>query len=532
MLRSTPKSMPATHHETTAQWSRRDWLIIIGVVVLATALGWLARAQEIGVDEATQITLAKSIASGHYRDEYLVGQPVHAQYPPLMSVWFLIVQLFAGPSLDAVRAVNLVLHTASAILIGDSLRRLGWSIVGLAATAVIVLNPFLLDLAGTVRSETLYVTLVSFALWSSVPQKRIGGRQGLVTALAAGAAFLTRSAGISIVGAMAVVVARRHRRFTLGLGLLLAAIVTGWFVFSFRRGGGAGASYANDLSMIHGSPAGLVRHAVAVLTEYAIRTPFMQFGLPNVPTKLDTAIGAVAIPALTAVGMFHLARSWPLSVANLILGIGVLVVWPWTDGRFLAPLVPSIVAMMLVGIAGSPRLFGPRSGTIAVAVAIILALSAAATDLRAAAAGASCRQDPMSLSDAACNHAETRAIAPASRFLRDSVPHGAIVATPKNALVNYISGHPTVQIFNRAPDRRLAFLSPGSGVDYLIVATQGVSFDPAVLTELAAACGELVVVREFPSGTFILAHRRLDRDGAAACSSIDATLLHTSHEDD
>ncbi|MEO5826952.1 MAG: hypothetical protein ABIR59_13785 [Gemmatimonadales bacterium] len=526
MTASTREPPVAPQQELSAHWTRRDWLFVAGVIGLAIVLGWLARAQEIGVDEATQIALAKSITSGHYRDEYLVGHPVHAQYPPLMSVWFLIVQFFVGPSLDAVRAVNLILHAASAMLIGDSLRRLGWRALGVASLAVIVLNPALLVLAGSVRSETLYVALTSVALWSSVRLQRPSSRQGLCTVLAVGAAFLTRTAGISIVGAMGLVMAQRHRRFAVGLAVSLVAIVGTWFFFSFGRGaGGGGASYANDLSFVASTPGAFLRHAGLALFEYSIRTPFMQFGLPNLPTKLDTLVAGIGIPVLTAIGMIRVAKAWPLAAANLILAMAVVMVWPWTDGRFLTPLVPSIVAMMLVGTATfATRFLGAKAEKAALAVAMFFALAGAATAVRAASTGQRCRIDPEAIANPKCNHAESRAIAPASRFLRDSVPRGAVIATQKNALVNYISGHQTVVSFDRAPDGQLAFLAPGSGVDYLILATQGVAVDSDVVDDLLSACGSLSVVREFAFGTIVLAPRRSADTRPSACALLEAIV--------
>lgn len=516
--------------EVRVRWTRAEWMLVIGATALAVGLGWLGRAQEIGVDEATHLALAKSIASGHYRDEFLVGRPVHAKYPPLMSLWLVVIRFVTGSSLDAVRAVNLVLHALSATIIGDSLRRLGWPRLGVAALAVIALNPSLLDLAGTIRSETLYITLTSVALWSSLQHEWGAVRHGIVTIAAAGAAFLTRSAGIAIVAAVAIVGARRHRFFVLGMALAMITIVATWFLFSFGLGGdgGGGASYAFDLSRIASTPVTAIRHAGAVMLEYAIRTPFTQFGLPNLPTKLDTMVAGIGIPAFAVLGMIRIARTWPIAVVNLVLGLGVLLVWPWIDGRFLAPLVPSLVAMMLIGIAdGSRRWAGVRAEWVAVATAIVFVLSAVGTGVRTAKIGLSCRQEAASLVDPRCNHTETRAIAPASRFVRDSVPRDAVIATPKNALVYHISGHETVRYYTRAADGQLAFLAPQSGVDYLIVATIGVGFGRQVLAELASACGSLRVVREFPLETILLA-RRLAGDGPeSACTTVSRIQSRT-----
>lgn len=318
----------------------------------------------------------------------------------------------------------------------------------------------------------------------------------------------------------------------IGMTLALAAVVTAWFLFSFRLGGGSGgASYAFDLSRIASTPAAVMKHARSVLLEYAIRLPIWQFGLPNLPTKLDTLVGAIAIPAFTILGMVRLARTWPIAVVNLVLGVGMLLVWPWIDVRFLAPLVPSIVPMMLIGIAaGSRQWAGVRAERVAIATAIVFGLSAVGTGLRAATNGLNCRANASSLSDPACNHAETRAIAPASRFLRDSVPGDPIVATQKNALVYYISGHRTVRPSKRTQDGQLAFLTPTSGVDYLILTTRGTGVDQAMLADLVTACDSLQVVREFAFGTFLIRRRPTGDDSGPACDAMARiqTLIATS----
>ena len=129
-----------------------------------------------------------------------MGSPPHAKYPG-NPVWIVLVRQLAGESLGALRAANLLLLLLTGLMLGDRLRRITTPWLGVAGLGLTVLNPALLDQTGAL-SEPPYTFLVVASLWVTLlAEVRDSRRWVLLGSVAAIASFLTRSVGLTVIGA-------------------------------------------------------------------------------------------------------------------------------------------------------------------------------------------------------------------------------------------------------------------------------------------------------------------------------------------
>ena len=86
--------------EAAASTSRWHLVVVAGLLLAHASLAWFNRTLTVGSlhDEGAYIMLARSLRSFQYRDVYLLGAPVHAQYPPGFPAMLALV-LLAKPIL-------------------------------------------------------------------------------------------------------------------------------------------------------------------------------------------------------------------------------------------------------------------------------------------------------------------------------------------------------------------------------------------------------------------------------------------------
>ena len=96
--------LPSAEAGVSARWRAGHLAALAVAVALGLWLGWQERLPEVstGGDEAIYVALSHSLAQGHYRDEFLIGTPPHAKYPPGNPAWLLLLRTVAGPDLDLV----------------------------------------------------------------------------------------------------------------------------------------------------------------------------------------------------------------------------------------------------------------------------------------------------------------------------------------------------------------------------------------------------------------------------------------------
>ena len=130
------------------------------------------------------------------------------------------------------------------------------------------------------------------------------------------------------------------------------------------------------------------------------------------------------------------------------------------------------------------------------------------------------RRDPYA--DPGCFDAESRSYVMATRFVRDSLPVTAVVASSKPATVYYFSGHRTVDLASLLrQERAKGLLEWGpQGVDFLILSRMGPMERGRGFAMVNRHCRELSVRTTIPPSTLLLAPRDSLSGTTDACSAL------------
>ena len=522
--------------EPSRVWSRQALVVLAIVVVVGIALGWASRGAALTLDgdDSIALTLSRSIAAGHYRDEFLVGAPPHAQYPPGFPFWLLLVRLAIGGSLDAILAANLLLITVAVIFMADAVRQLSGPWLAVTAAAVVMFNPPLFVLAAELRSEILFLALCSLALWLSLVDANRSKSWYAVFAISASiAAFLTRSAGIAMLPAIgwALLLQRKWWPLLAG-GVVAAAVVISWFTYTLWAGQHTiGHTYAADFVAVvpASEPGRFLAHALSNAKVYFARLAERQFGIPDIPNSpLDNLILGLSLAIPAAVGARMLARRWPALVLFLALSVAILLVYPWPISRLFVPLTPWLAVMILIGCtgiaAGFRRRYGPQ---IAIGVGVVLAGIGLVGRVDAVRRAYGCRASAPFV-DPRCYKEQYRSYVAAVRFIRDSLPTNAIVAAAKPSFVFETTHRLTVPLELFAQTNAARLLAP-QGPATTILLSRLLPYEVDLVTpRLRAQCLSLSALARFSAGTIVLGVRDAADTRSNACELLDAQARDAS----
>lgn len=375
------------HHgerETVLGFGLRSW--ILAACALHVVLGALLYEPILfpGGDNAGYMILGEALGSGQgFRDLHLPGTPLHTTYPPFYPAvlavlgWLGGVQLFKVASLAlTAAAVGLTGVLAGRWLDGSSAAH----VAGLVA-----LNPVLLDYGHWVLSEALFVALVLACLVAlegiavgdrSHEDVRLERRLFVLGLAAASAAFLTRTAGLPLLLAVALWPAlERWPRRLAGAALVAALTAGGWALYQQLAAPGE-AGYLGQLLLVDPYRPEAGRTGVAGLFVRGMENlwGYVSAVLPG-SLGLD-ASGRGAGPASLVTGMLvtGLALAGWVGRARDRLGpselfvflyVGLIAVWPsvWTDRRFLLPVLPLLLLYATLGAGRlGARLAGATDG--------------------------------------------------------------------------------------------------------------------------------------------------------------------------
>lgn len=525
MTRVDPPDQPP------APWGRPHLLVLGLSTALGAVLGWALRQRELLLlgDETVYLALSESLAEGHYRDTYLAGTPTHVQYPPGLPAWMLLVRTIAGPDHDILRAANLLLVLLSAGLVADLVRRLAGPWHGVAAGAAIALSPLLLERAGTLYSEPLYMALTVMALWAAQRAEEQPSPRWQVTSLVAAlAGVITRIAGVAVLGGLAAGwLIRRQWRLLLAGGAASVAVIGGWLLHAVRGAGQTAVrSYGQDLAARESVAVGaeLVRMADNARI-YATQIVPTALHVPAIPgTPLDNLAALLLLGGLGMAGLWACARRAPALAASLAAYAVMLCFWVWPNERFLTPVVPLLVAVLVVGahrVGGLLR--RPARGLpllLLLAVTVAPGLAWAANRARTAGACEAMREG----SPLACFPERHRGFLAATEFIRRELPAEAVILGDNPSIIHHLTGRLTL------PNRLLWDRDVAPTADALTrLGATHILLGPARSSDapdrLAAAardhCGFLATVASF-RGAVLLAPRDPADESADACQDIAA----------
>lgn len=508
-------------------------MALAAVLIVGVFLGWARRGAALTVygDDAIYLTLARSLATGHYRDEFLLGAPPHAQYPPGMPVWLLLVRLVAGDGLDAAMGANLLLVAVTALLLADSVRRCSTPWLGVLAAAIPMFHPALFSLASQLRSEIPFIACCALALWCSLLHSARGSPWYAAAAvLASLAAFLTRSAGIALIPAVVagLLLRGQWRAFIAGCAGS-ALVVSAWFGYTrWATQRTVGHSYAEDFSQEMAGPSHFFAGAIERSGGYFAELAATQFNIPDIPNQpIDNAVWGFGLVILIAIGTWNVSKRWPALGIFLLLSAGVLFVFPHQSSRFVTVYVPWLAAMVLIGLSRVATAAGARHGArYAIAGGLLLASLALTGQLRAAVREQQCRASEPFV-DRRCYSPEHSSYVDAARFVRDSLEADAVILASKPSIVYVLSGRKTLPLSDQARADIFKVLAPtGRGTAVLLSRLMGEGAD--VGPQLLARCSSLVLLRNLGAGTLLIGARGADFGTRPnACESLEAYVKET-----
>ncbi|HKS05467.1 MAG TPA: hypothetical protein VJR92_04065 [Gemmatimonadaceae bacterium] len=530
---AAPAPMATARRDATIQFCLAA-LLLIGYLVL----GWRGREPTDigGSDELEYIALSHSIEQGSYREIYLADHPRAVKYPPAFPAWIALVRQVAGDRVDAVLAANLVFIAGSLLLLFIAARQLlgGW--LAVAFLALCVINPWVLETGGNKMSEApflFFTTAALFLAWKAPPGAI--GRIGAVVALAL-LAFLTRSAGLTIVVAIGVwLLPRRAPRELALYAVACALIVGGWMGYaSLVKDRDVSQTYVRDLagSDAAADPTGAVKRIATRsfngAKTLATRTFMWTLAVPTIEgTAIDNAAWLGAISLLLLVGVFLLWHRWRALAAFLVLYGGLLVAWPYTQDRLVGVVVPLIfLTMLLAARALADRL--PRRVGLA-AISTFVVLLGFGNVQRGFARDAERQQCDRALPylSAPCYDVPERArgartLYTAGEFIRTHSNPDDVVVASKPASVYFLTGRRTLSARNAQPipDSSLVTSLRARNVRFVLVTFYFEGEDGGVARGLLPDCGAVRIEANLLPDALVLSLP----DSAAASPNACAAL--------
>lgn len=554
-LASRPvETLPAKRWSTAA----------LGAAVLLLGLhAWLAWTMRIpaittGGDDASLLTLARALREGSYRELWTVDTPIHAMYPPGFPSLLALIGATEVNALSRAIALNIAASvTALALAAVLAGRITPW--LGVATLAVLAPNPALVDAAGRAMSEPVFTALLLATLVTLATGPH-SSRRFAVAGVCAIAAALTRSIGVALIAAV-VLDAMLAARWRSAAALSVAAALTvgAWFAWTLRAPAAApGSSYVADAVYVppappSGSPSGprapaaegigstasaptpptfaalLLDRTSRNVPGYLTRAVPVVLAQPSTPdTPADNVLGLVVLLGLGAAGTAWLLRRQRAMLLTLATYASILAVWPYLVARFLVPVLPLIVLVLLVGAwrlggrLGGVRWQGPALAA-ATAVLALVTFTPTMTRLREVAG---CDRSAEATRTIGCVSEPQRDFFAAVAALdslaapQQSGADSPVILTAKPSTVFVLTGlrsvRQTTALEQSDPDAFLAWLR-AQHVDLVLLSHVHIG-QWGLSPMLRARCGAFEVLRTYPTHATVLRVRPADaaRDAGAA----------------
>ncbi len=445
----------------------------LATAAIAVLLGFFAMSDvPIGVfqDDGHYAILARAIANGDgYRYMNLPGAPAATHFPPgypllLAAFWRVAPQFPANVAF--LKLINVALLPLAALAVRALARRVGGlsvtvssvvAVVSVATVPVLFLNgllfsetAFIIALCGVLIMADRFVAVppaappaAPEAVAEAAPTPAPTWRTAALLGLAIGALSLLRTVGVTLLPAvMAILLWRRRWRDA-------ALVVAGAMVFLLPWQLWTSA-HAHDVpAAVTGAygaygpwiadawRAGGFDFALAVAAENlrGMRLLLMLFGLYEAPLVVQGA-AFVALAALAGAGAVRCWRRASVSVLVFVPYGLLLLLWPYPPDRFLWPLWPSVLVLLVVGVTHLAAPTARPAARLAVRVAAVL-LAAGFTTWHV--------RNWQDRSWESIERSNAR-IGIAAAGIALALPRDGLVASDRDAMVHLYAGRPAVPL--------------------------------------------------------------------------------------
>ena len=344
-----------------SQWAMP---VVFGIVHLILALLAFHQAPYGGGDDATYISLARSLLQRHeYRDIWDPAMPLHTQYPPVFPM---IVAGLLATGLDIVNGLRLTMEVISSLAVFASclwLRRVTTRGIAFCAGFFIALSPEVVRLGMEVLSDYTFwlFSILALLAWRTAEKHADAEKTAIpvkwvvISAIVTLLAYFTRSAGAPLLLAVFIWLAIRKdfRAFAITAALSAPPIFAWWLRGRHANGGGYLAPFLAvdpyDPSRGNVSASEMLHRFGANLHDYSARhIPKMIYGNPRQMMWLGASVGLLAI-----IGWFIRVRKPSVAEIWFPIYVALVLLWPvtWGGGRFLMPIAPLIALYAVQAIA-------------------------------------------------------------------------------------------------------------------------------------------------------------------------------------
>lgn len=523
---------PGAGTQSTDTGSRGLGVATAVLILIFIVLSWLLRAPAMLTrqDDARYLVLARALRGGTYRDLMWPGAPWHHMYPPgypaLLAAWIAI----GGERFDWLIVLQILVSAVSIGVMYLAVRRAAPPLVAMLAVAVLAVSPGYIFRAGQVASEGALAVCFSIGVWAAVTIPP-GRKQVAVLILVSMLAPLMRTVGVALPAAVAVcwLLERRYKDVALlaAVGVVIVGATIAWTLSDPSPV--AGNSYVGDMTTVHHGSSGMLatmpRRVLFNAYEYLTTSLPVLLAMPTIEgTVIDNAIGATIVTVALLVGLARSATRFRLGALVVIAYAGILALWPYQQTRFLVPLLPLLVPIILLGLLEAGGRIRANLGRYAmIGAASVFVVTGLVTDVSNLRATSACQRG-QPIPPAACISPDQASFFSAAIFIRDSLPRDARVFSAKSEPLYVYTGRLTLPAVLWLRPDTTAFWNGlrQNKVDYILLGALHFAETRRLAVLLSAHCDALDLVAAFPPRTYLFRTTASRSVNHLACDSVEA----------
>ncbi|MFO8057495.1 MAG: hypothetical protein R6V10_09380 [bacterium] len=377
------------------KWPWIALFLALSAVHLTAASGEIGG--NLGGDSVVYYFLAKAMATGQgYADIYMPGSPPHTRFPFMFPLLLAPFHLVAERPLYAMHVMVALLNGAAAVILGIFLARRTGKWLGLAFAALFGTIPVIYIQSLHLLSEPLYM---AFAFVALLMVERYPAQKGQGTSIKALAvisivallAFLTRTAGVALILAVAIALFRERAKVLISkkslppwaVFLVMAAVLAAPWIIRNQAASGESSEYVGQfLSKDPYNPAagtmGALDFSKRLMQNSEFYLPDLAGGAFAPAWELQAL--QVVWPLILVLVLAGLIRElWAGHTAAesfTILSLAIVLVWPFYDSRFLVPVIPLSCFYLVRGITWMPDMLLSGKSTVYVLAGVMALLLA------------------------------------------------------------------------------------------------------------------------------------------------------------
>lgn len=319
-------------------------------------------------DNASYILLSDSLLSGKgYTNTDYPGEPAETQYPPLLPFLLMPILAVFGQNYFVMKIIALVFGALGLKVMFRYLQEISSNETAWIATLLTAVNATYIFFASSILTETLYVFLsgcVLIKVSELYKSEKDSLAPILFCAILIALSFYARTIGATLALSMCgfLFLKKRYKAAILlatftGLLLLpwaLRSIEIRNSYFDQLTEESAGETDVGSLIVIYRLAQNIPRYVGKSFIDL-LGGPAIADLPPYTPAKVLSSIFLSALLLYGYLGSF-IKRGLTLENTYLFVYIGILLVWPYHDARFLLPILPLLVFYLIDGLDNFPTM--------------------------------------------------------------------------------------------------------------------------------------------------------------------------------